>query len=201
VVLGNGRARKTVRNAASHKTRSPSQPPSRDAGGVNDRTSALQSLRALVNALGRSARRIERHTGLTNAQLFVLRQIADATRGGGTLSVGDVAARALTRPSTASAVVSRLIDAGLVQCRADARDARRRALTLSARGRSTLARAPRAPTERVLGALSRLSDQDASAVANGLELLTRAMQLDASAPGMLFEDRTHGRQQDRRGRS
>ncbi|MDQ6829457.1 MAG: hypothetical protein M3081_11375, partial [Gemmatimonadota bacterium] len=90
---------------------------------------------------------------------------------------------------------------GLVQRQADARDARRRALTLSARGRSTLARAPEAPTERVLGALARLSDQDASAVANGLELLTRAMQLDASAAGMLFEDRTHGRQQGRRGRS
>ncbi len=198
VVIVNARARKTDRNAASQGTRSPSRPrPPRDSGRVNDRSSALQSLRALVNALGRSARRIERRTGLTNAQLFVLRQIADATRGGGTLAVGELAARALTRPSTASAVVSRLIGAGLVQRQADARDARRRALTLSARGRSALARAPKAPTERVLRALARLSERDAGVVANGLVLLTRAMHLDASAVGVLCEDRTEGRQQAR----
>ena len=42
------------------------------------RAHTLDAIRALVGALARSARSVERRTGVTTAQLFVLRQLAES---------------------------------------------------------------------------------------------------------------------------
>src|SRR5947209_15020920 len=76
-----------------------------------DRTKALQAVRGLVGALSQTARLIEQRTGVSNAQLFLLQQIA----GEPDLSVNALAARAMTHQSTASVVLSRLERRGLVQ--------------------------------------------------------------------------------------
>src|ERR1039457_6003792 len=84
------------------------------------RAQALERLRTLISALSHSARAVERRTGITNAQLFLLQQLAEADF----LSVNALAARARTQQSTVSIVIARLVRAGLAAKRRSADDRR-----------------------------------------------------------------------------
>lgn len=143
----------------------------------------MHSLRSLVNALGQSARRVEQRTGLTNAQLFILRQLGLETG----LSINDLAARAMTQQSAVSVVVSRLVRRGLVRRSRSTADARRVVVSLSPAGRRMLRAAPEAPTSRLLAALAQLHDDDVEGLAVGLRALGRAFGAGTSAPALLFE--------------
>lgn len=147
------------------------------------RVQALDAIRTLVGALARSARSVERRTGVTAAQLFVLRQLADSD----TLSLGEIAERTLTRQSTVSVVVARLVDRGLVR-RDRAKDDRRRLeLSLTSAGRRLLARAPEPTTRRLLAALDELTSDQLQSLSTGLEALLATLGLEPRAAGMLFE--------------
>lgn len=147
------------------------------------RTDALDGIRALVGALSRSARSVERRTGVTTAQIFVLRQLAE--RDG--LSLGEIAERTLTRQSTVSVVVARLAKQGLVRRDRAVDDRRRLELSLTAAGRRVLARAPEPTTGRLLNALDELTGSQLVALTRGLDALIGVMGLERSAAGMLFE--------------
>ena len=141
--------------------------------GADDRAIALTTLRALFGALTQSARGIESRTGITNAQLFLLRQLTTADP----LSINQLAARAHTRQNTVSSVVGRLVGAGLVESTRASDDARRAALSLTAKGRRMLARAPASPTEMLIAGIDSLSRRDARALADGLRALVDALDL------------------------
>jgi DNA-binding MarR family transcriptional regulator len=145
--------------------------------------SALDAIRTLVGALSRSARSVEQRTGITTAQLFVLRQLAE--RDG--LSLGEIAERTLTRQSTVSIVVARLAKQGLLHRARAAGDRRRLELSLTAAGRRVLARAPEPTTGRLLNALDRLKRAHLEALADGLEALVAELGLESKSAGMLFE--------------
>jgi DNA-binding MarR family transcriptional regulator len=147
------------------------------------RANALDGIRALVGALARSARSVERRTGVTTAQLFVLRQLAE--RDG--LSLGEIAERTLTRQSTVSIVVARLAKRGLLRRERAAEDRRRLRLSLTAAGRRVLARAPEPTTGRLLSALDALTGQQLMALSSGLDALIAVLGLESRAAGMLFE--------------
>lgn len=157
------------------------------APGDADASAALASIRTLVAALTQSARTIEAHTGITNAQLFLLRQIADSD----SLSINDLAERARTRQNTVSSVVGRLADAGLVEKVRSEADGRRAALSLTRAGKRALARAPSSPTEVLIAGLDALRPQDVRDLAAGLRALLAALELSVDEPPMLFEDRRH----------
>jgi DNA-binding MarR family transcriptional regulator len=153
------------------------------------RTSALAALRTLVAALTRSARSIEWRTGFTNAQLFLLSQIAAAAP----LSINELAERARTTQGTVSSVVGRIVRAGLASRARASDDARRVELTITPKGRRLLTRAPVPPTEALIDALDSLNDADARALATGLGALLRVMDLASDEAPMLFEDRSRAR--------
>jgi DNA-binding MarR family transcriptional regulator len=144
---------------------------------------SLAHLRAIVGALTQSARAVEHHSGLTNAQLFVLQQLA----AHGPLSVGELAVRAQTQPSTASVVVSRLVAAGYLKKARSAADARRTELTLTPTARRLVRGAPLPPVALLTRALSSLPAADVRALARGLHALRVALRLPATPPPMLFE--------------
>jgi DNA-binding MarR family transcriptional regulator len=141
------------------------------------------SLRVVVGALSQSARAVERRTGITNAQLFLLQQIESA----GPLSVSELAQRARTQQSTVSIVVARLVRARLATSVRTAADARRAAVSLTTGGRALLRRAPTPPTADVLRAVERLSPLNARRLADGLAALVRSLGLLSRPPGLLFE--------------
>jgi DNA-binding MarR family transcriptional regulator len=152
-------------------------------GKPNLRAQALERLRTLIGALNQSARAVERSTGITNAQLFLLQQLA----GADSLSVNDLAARARTQQSTVSIVVARLVRAGLAAKRRSPDDGRLAAVSLTPKGRALLRHAPAPPTSALLRAVEKLSDRDAHALAAGLRALIRTLQLSPPAVTMLFE--------------
>lgn len=156
-----------------------------------DREQALERVRILVAALSQSARAVERSTGVTNAQLFLLQQLA----GTESLSVSDLAARARTQQSTVSIVIGRLVRAGLAAKRKSTDDARMAVISLTPKGRRLLAHAPAPPTTALLRAIERLSAGEARALAHGLRALVDALDLAPPRVTLLFEHaparRTH----------
>ncbi len=147
------------------------------------RVTALEQLRTLISALTHSARAVERSTGITNAQLFLLQQLAAAD----SLSVNDLAARARTQQSTVSIVVGRLVRAGLAVKRKSADDGRISAVSLTPKGRRLLAHAPAPPTTALLRAIEELSDREVRALSDGLRALVGALNLSPPEITMLFE--------------
>jgi DNA-binding MarR family transcriptional regulator len=150
-------------------------------GNVSD---AMQLLRALVAALTSSARSIEARTGITNAQLFVLRQLAVHP----TLSVSDLATRAHTLQGTMSTVVARLATAGFIKKVRSTEDRRRAVLSVTPKGQRTLARAPAPPTEAVLASLALLSPNELQRLTAGLGALVASLGLKVDDVPMLFEE-------------
>ncbi len=148
------------------------------------RTEALVLLRLIVDTLHRSARAVERRTGVTNAQLFLLQQLGE----GGPLSVTALAARARTNHSTVSTVVRRLERAKLATRTRSPDDGRSVLISIAPAGRRLLRTAPAAPTADVLRALARLSDDQARALARALRALVRTLRLARREPTMLFEE-------------
>lgn len=132
----------------------------------------MECLRRLVNSVGQSARAVEQRTGITNAQLYLLRQIAGKTG----LSINELAARALTQQSTVSLLVGRLERAGYVRRQRSAADGRRVEVGLTPRGRALLRRAPNPPMARMLRAIETLPDRDVEAIIRGLGALLTAMR-------------------------
>lgn len=145
---------------------------------------ALVGLRRIVRFLRLADREIEAACGLSAAQLFVLHAIASAPG----LSLGELAARTLTDQSSVSTVVARLSAAKLVARKVDQRDRRRAALALTAAGRAVLARAPKAPQERLIDAIREMPAARRAELVRALDGLTAALGADDTAPKMLFED-------------
>jgi len=144
---------------------------------------ALGALRALVDALTHSARAVETRTGLTNAQLAILRQVGRA----GPLTVNEIAARVRAGQSAVSIVVGRLAKARLVRRFESAEDRRRVMVDVTPAGRRVLQRSPHSPTEELLTALSRLPGRETAMLADGLDALLRSMGRRVVEPPMLFE--------------
>lgn len=149
---------------------------------------ALHAVRGLVQALSRSASTVERKTGVTNAQLFLLQQI----RAHRNLTVNDLAARAMTTQSTVSIVLSRLERRGLVERARSPHDARSVVLGLTPSGRRLLRRAPAPATSEILDALRRLTRNELHALSRGLSALRRELGSRDEEPEMLFEHEAPG---------
>jgi DNA-binding MarR family transcriptional regulator len=155
---------------------------------------ALQGIRSLVGTLQASARAVERRTGITNAQLFLLRTLQENDN----LSLGELAIAARTQQSTASIVVRRLVKSRLIRRQRSPEDGRRVLLSLTARGRSTLRHAPVPPTARLLEALEALSPAELSHLVRGLSALETRLGVLGKQPGMLFEAAVRARRAKRR---
>lgn len=150
---------------------------------TSESVAILDDLRRIVRALRESSRAAEQKLGVSGAQLFVLRSLADV----GTLSLKQLAARTRTHQSTVSVVVKRLVERGLVARVMSESDARRLELSLTKRGRALLERAPLAAQDKLIYGVERLSVKDRKALALSLRRLVAAMELEDEAPAMFFE--------------
>jgi DNA-binding MarR family transcriptional regulator len=120
--------------------------------GDAELSAVLKSTALLAAAANRSARIAQEQFGLSGAQLFVLRLLAEASAQ----SVNDLAARTGTHQSTVSVVVTRLVTRGLVSRAASDVDGRRVTLSLTRAGRAIARRAPESVYGRLEVALRRL---------------------------------------------
>lgn len=177
-------ARQRRKRTVTRRARGARRPVKAASGGRQDPTTlALNGIRALVEALRQSARAVERRTGLTNAQLFLLGLVADR----GAVTIGQLAIGARTTAATTSVVAGRLVTRGYVQKVRSSTDRRSSLLTLTPAGRAVVRRAPVPATSKLLAALKRIGPRDLRALTVGLVALTQAMGVDTVAPAMLFE--------------
>jgi DNA-binding MarR family transcriptional regulator len=144
---------------------------------------ALDSIRRIVQFLRESSREAEWRVGLSGAQLFVLRTVAESPG----LSLNALAERTRTHQSSVSAVVTRLAREGLVERRTAASDARRAEIRLSPDGRRRIKSAPRTAQERLVAAVDALSPANRVRLASMLDALVRGMALRIR-PDMFSEE-------------
>lgn len=145
---------------------------------------AVEALRRLVRLLHDSARKAQGRTGISGAQLFVLRVLADHPG----LSINDLAERTMTHQSSVSVVVSRLLVRGLVARHASPADRRRQLVTLTARGRALYRTSPAVAQERVVEAVRKLSPARRQGLSDGLRALAEALGASRKGTSMFFED-------------
>lgn len=147
----------------------------------------MDAARHLVRALAGSARAIHARTGISGAQLFILRQLAGAD---GPLSVNELAELTLTHQSTVSGVVTRLVERRLVTRAPSLEDARRASITLTARGRRLVDAAPATVQTQLVSGLARLTASQRSALADTLEAWLEASGLGGELAPLFFEGDT-----------
>ncbi len=144
----------------------------------------MDAIRRIVQVLRETARGAEKKLGISGAQLFVLQRLA----AGGSLSIGELAARTATHQSSVSVVVQRLLDQRLVTRGPADDDRRRRVVTLTRRGRALAGRAPGPAQERLLAALAALPPDELGRLASSLVGVVEAMGVGRSPATMFFED-------------
>jgi DNA-binding MarR family transcriptional regulator len=145
---------------------------------------ALRHLRAIVAVQTASARSLEKRTGVTNAQLFLLQALAAAP---GPMTIGELQLAVRTGQSAVSILVARLARAGLVTRATAEHDRRRRAVTLTAKGAKLAKRGPTPPLRRLLDALAEVSESDLRQLSHGLAALAAAFGVGDDDPPPLFE--------------
>jgi DNA-binding MarR family transcriptional regulator len=145
---------------------------------------AIDSLRRLVRALRVTSHTAWTEVGISGAQLFVLQQLAD----GRALSLGELATRTHTDPSSVSVVAARLVERGLVHRRAARDDARRAELTLAPAGQQLLDRAPTPVQARLVDAIAALPARSRTQLARTLAQLVDELALGDAPATMFFEE-------------
>lgn len=143
----------------------------------------LDELRRLVQGLRASSHTIERTLGISGAQLFVLRALADEPGA----SIRRVSERTLTDPSSVSTVVSRLVERGLVQRTKSELDARATSLKVTKRGATLLARAPEPYQARIIEALRGLPAKQLHGFHRSLAQIVDALHIDRTTAPLFFE--------------
>lgn len=147
------------------------------------RVQALDSVRVLVASLYRSARAVERRSGLTNAQLYALQHVGAF----GPLGVNDLTRYLATSQSTVSSIVARLARSGLVNRDPSRNDRRRVVLTITPTGQRRLRLGAATPMGQLIVALEKLSDRDARRLASSLTALLSALGPQGRRSPVLFE--------------
>jgi DNA-binding MarR family transcriptional regulator len=151
---------------------------------LNDRERILDAVRRLVRQLRLSDREAQLRVGLSAAQLYVLNELGKTPA----ISLGELAERTHTDQSSASTVVARLVDSGLVQRERAGEDARRLELSLTRAGRAALQKAPPVAQEKLIEAIDSLPAAERKRFAATFERLLDDIGADNTRPPMLFED-------------
>lgn len=155
-----------MRSASPRRAASPLTSEGADARAL------LDALRAVSRELRLAERRGDSQLGLQPAQLHALRELAVRPAA----SLAELAARTHTDPSSASVVVQRLVERGLVLRREAKADHRRTELKATAAGRALAARAPASAVERIDGALAKIGERQAASLAHGLRALAHRLR-------------------------
>jgi DNA-binding MarR family transcriptional regulator len=124
------------------------------------------SIRRLVQYVRISGRALQRHSGLTAAQLVALEELAKAPG----ISLAQLAERCCTDESSACVVVARLVRRGLVNRERAQDDARRVVLTPTEEGRAVVASVENeGPPDQIIDVLDRVEESERATFADMLE--------------------------------
>jgi DNA-binding MarR family transcriptional regulator len=150
----------------------------------------LDGVRRVVQLLRESSVFAERKVGVSGAQLFVLRALAQH----GPLTVNELAEQTLTHQSSVSLVVAKLESRGFVRKGKSPNGDRRFVwLELTSPGRGLLSQAPETAQELLVRNVRKMGPAQRRRVNDVLKLLVRAMEGGDFIPNMFFEDDNRGK--------
>lgn len=149
---------------------------------------ALVSIRRLVRTLRTTAVSVERETGLSTAQTFVLQLLAEAPAD----SMNELAERTATDQSSVSVVVTRLEAKGLVSRVPSVTDARRTHVIITPDGIALMQRKPPTVQQRLTHALSGMPPESLELLSTQLNTLVGLMGADEEPATLIFEDDATG---------
>ena len=144
----------------------------------------LDSLRRIVRLLRVSSRATEKGIGISGAQLYVLQELAVSPAS----SINELAERTTTHQSSVSAVVSRLVERGLVVRRPSAEDGRRVNIELTAAGQELVDQAPPTAQVQLVDALRQMTADEQARLADLMERWVHAAHLEEGPVPFVFED-------------
>jgi DNA-binding MarR family transcriptional regulator len=148
----------------------------------------LVAIRRLVRTLRTTAVSVERETGLSTAQTFVLQLLLEAKAD----SMNELAERTSTDQSSVSVVVSRLESKGLVARLTSATDARRTQVVITPEGTALMQRKPPTVQERLTRALGAMPANSLLLLSKELNSLVALMGADEEPATLIFEDDATG---------
>ena len=156
-----------------------------DGGPASEDAKAiLNRLRQLVRALRMFDRKAQTRYGLGAAQMFILHVLAQHDD----ISLNELADHTATDQSSASIAVGRLVDEGHVKRTTSENDRRQVRLSLTAKGRALVRRAPPAAQERIIESAEAMSARERMQLTALLDKLLAGMQVERGKPGMFFQD-------------
>ncbi|WP_169053275.1 MarR family winged helix-turn-helix transcriptional regulator [Falsirhodobacter xinxiangensis] len=144
---------------------------------VEDRTKlALTAMRQILRSTENSSRAVMRETGLTASQLIFMHILEEA----GEQTAGVIAARMGITQATATVLIHKLEQSGVVQRRKGAQDRRQSWLSLTDHGRQLLTIAPDGVHARFHDRFSALEDWEQTQLVSSLQRIA-AMLADTVA--------------------
>lgn len=144
-----------------------------DGGPASEDAKAiLNRLRQLVRALRMSDRKAQTRYGLGAAQMFILHVLAQHDG----ISLNELADHTATDQSSASIAVGRLVEDGHVKRLPSNEDRRQVRLSLTAKGRALVRRAPSAAHERIVESAEAMSARERAQLTTLLDKLLSGMQ-------------------------
>jgi DNA-binding MarR family transcriptional regulator len=139
----------------------------------------LKSFRIIYGSVRQHFRDVQRTTGISGSQLWILHEVMQ-TPG---IGVSELADKLAIHQSTCSQLVEKLVRAALMAKTRSSDDQRRVGLSVTARGKRTLASAP-GPAEGLLpDAIAEISPATRRGLQRGLQQVIAALDLKDEAAG------------------
>lgn len=142
--------------------------------------SVIRQLRVIIRALQGHSRSVERACGISAAQLWALWEL----RRSPGLKVSDLSRQLSIHPSTASNLLDKLEQGGLIERRRRERDQRIVRLFITDAGRALLDRAPAAPQGELNRALQNMDPEQLLALDRALAELVAGMRTTEPRAGL-----------------
>lgn len=154
-------------------------PPTRRDQEIAD---VLDNLRRVFNVVHRYSKRAEKIGGLTGPQVWAMKVLAESAP----IRVTDLARRMYLHPSTVVGILDRLEQHAQVTRTRSEKDHRVVTVSLTAKGRETVAKVPRIAQGLLLNGLIGLSESDLSTVSEGLRMLVGILGVEGMPPPLLL---------------
>lgn len=132
---------------------------------------ALKNLRVIIRAAQRHSSKIEKHCGVTGAQLWVLQELHEKPG----MRVGEIAEKLAIHQTTASNLLDALVKKNCIDKLRDPTDHRVVKLVLSKHGASVLKHGPRPARGLLPEALQKLDEDRLVELNKGLQALLRVI--------------------------
>lgn len=142
-----------------------------DTNEMSPQVKALRNMRIIIRAAQRHSAWIEKQCGISGAQLWVMKELAEAPG----LRVGEIAQRLSIHQTTASNLVDSLCKRGLVNKQRAHPDQRIVTLELTKEGRAMMRKAPSPARGLLAEAIQRMDKEGLEQLNRGLQALINAV--------------------------